>query len=126
MNLRAGPPLVIKKNNNNLEPLHSRDSLFFLLCALAGELWEPADPSSSSLGSFFTSGFLSSAAEAADNEDAEEDAAVSMGSALQPSPEGFSCFISEQTCRRRGYSGCAASLAARSNPPKLTKSCREI
>lgn len=60
---------------------------------LAGELWEPADPepSSSSLGSFFTSGFLSSSA--ATDDDTEEDAPVSIGSLLQPSPEGFSCFI---------------------------------
>lgn len=73
------------------ELLSKENSLFFLLCAAAGEPLEPADPSSSSLGSFFTSGFLSSSAVV--DEDADEDAVVSIGSTLQPSPEGFSCFI---------------------------------
>lgn len=78
-------------NKKKKQTSNSQNSLFFLLCAVAGELWEPADASSSSLGSFFTSGFLSSSAVV--DEDAEDDTAVSIGSALQPSPEGFSCFI---------------------------------
>lgn len=56
---------------------------------LAGELLAAdPEPSSSSLGSFFTSGFLSSLV-AADIEDED----VSMGSPLHPSPDSFSFFI---------------------------------
>lgn len=51
------------------------------------------DPSSSSLGSFFISGFLSSSV-ATDEE--TEDEVVSMGSPLHPSPDGFSFFIWER------------------------------
>lgn len=66
--------------------------LFFLLWVLAGELLVAADPepSSSSLGSFFTSGFLSSPVV---TDDDMEDEDVSMGSPLHPSPDSFSFFI---------------------------------
>lgn len=58
---------------------------------LTGELLGPVDPdpSSSSLGSFFTSGFFSSSVADADEID---DEAVSMGSPLQASPNDFSFF----------------------------------
>lgn len=60
--------------------------LFLLLCALAGELCVPEvpEPSSSPLGSCLISGFLSSPVAPDDD--------VSMGSALQPSPDGSSFF----------------------------------
>lgn len=51
------------------------------------------EPSSSSLGSFFTSGFLSSSV-VIDDDNEDED--VSMGSPLHPSPDGFSFFIYEE------------------------------
>lgn len=59
---------------------------------LAGELLLPVDcdSSSSSLGSFFISGCLSSSA-ATDDETEDED--VSIGSALHPSSDSFSFFI---------------------------------
>lgn len=66
--------------------------LFFLLWALAGELFVAAnpEPSSSSLGSFFTFGFLSSPVSTEDDSDEDD---VSMGSPLHPSPDSFSFFI---------------------------------
>lgn len=56
--------------------------LFFLLCAPAGEevVVDGVDPSSSSLGSVFTSGFLSSPDD------------VSMVLPFPPSPDGSSFF----------------------------------
>lgn len=73
----------------------TQNLLFFLLWALAGELLVAVDPdpSSSSLGSFFTSGFLSSP-DVSDDDTEDED--VSMGSPLHPSPDGFSFFIWEE------------------------------
>lgn len=62
---------------------------FFLLWQLGVELLRPVDrtPSSSSLGSFFISGFFSSSVTDT------EDEVVSMGSSLHPSPNTFSFLI---------------------------------
>lgn len=80
--------------------VNTQNLLFFLLWALAGELLAPVDPdpSSSSLGSFFTSGFLSSPVAAVDD---AEDEDVSMGSPLHPSPNGFSFFTWEENGKVR-------------------------
>lgn len=70
------------------------------------ELLRPVDrvPSSSSFGSFFMSGFFSSAGTDAEDED------VSMGSPLHPSSNGFSFFICANDSKHQKYFACQIIL----------------